>query len=119
MQRLDVADVVEQILPVVGSALAAALWRGAIAFAPGFRSLRSSRVAEIANEQLDNVINELARFCFANVGQLLKLDLPRLAAVPAIRLLGVGMDTGDDDLLPLAEKFDLLWLCSRPRVRGD
>src|SRR5262249_50912327 len=74
---------------------------------------------KIANEQLDHVVNELARFRGGNAGQLFELDLSRLTTMPAIGLFGVGMDTRDDELLTVAQEFDLLWLRVSLYVRSD
>src|SRR5262249_32771736 len=119
VQGVAVADVVEQILPVGSTDAAISLAGSAVALTPCFRTLWGPRVVKIANEQLDHVVNELARFRGGNAGQLFELDLSRLTTMPAIGLFGVGMDTRDDELLTVAQEFDLLWLRVSLYVRSD
>jgi hypothetical protein len=80
------------------------------------RPLPRSYVVEIPDEEFNDLADELARLVLADVGQVFELDFSGFAAVPTIWLPGFGMDSGDDDLLPVTEKFDFL----RARVRrGD
>src|SRR5262249_24794701 len=55
----------------------------------------------------------------ANIGQLLKFDLPRFAAVPAVELPRVGMRAEARHLLAVAEKFELFSAAIRRDDVGD
>src|SRR6516164_3319955 len=105
MQRTTFANVIEQILPVLG-----ACGFGLSVGLSGLRALRRAGVAEIAGEDFNDVGNERAGLLFPDVGQILELDLPRLAAVPAIKLFGLGMGAEACELLPVAQKLDLFGL---------
>ena len=52
------------------------------------------------DQQLGGALDQLARFRLADVGQILAGDRARLAAEPRIGFVRVGMNSGDDNLLP-------------------
>src|SRR5262249_51792196 len=118
------ADIVEQVLPVVGTSTATRITAiGAVAAGPTAGRLagppRRALVAEVADQKFNEIINERARFLLAGVGQLLTLGLAGFAAVPAIQPLAIGVNASDDDLLTMAEKFDLLALAPVQRNEVD
>ena len=65
-------------------------------------------VAEIAAQQLDDIVDQLLRLGLADIGQIIARDVGRIAERPGIRLAGVRMNAGDDDLLAVAQEFDFL-----------
>jgi hypothetical protein len=98
-------NIVVEILPVLGpdrtinivAALARFLW-------PLFRTF----VTVLLDQDLHQLLDQRARFFFADIGKILELDLARLATVPAVRLLRVGVDSERGDLRPVGKQFDLL-----------
>jgi hypothetical protein len=59
-------------------------------------------VTERGAEQGGGVVDQRAGFVLVDVGQFIVPIPPRLAAVPAIGLLGFGVDAVDDELLAVA-----------------
>ena len=70
--------------------------------------LRFVAVAEFSDQQLDQVRDQRLRLLGGDQRQVVTPDLAGLAAMPAIGLGGLGMDAGDDKLLPIAEEFEFL-----------
>src|SRR5262245_5808318 len=107
-------DVVDQIFPIGGTDAGICL---GIAIVPvGFALLwafGSAGVAEVFDENLDDIVDELMRLVCGDVGQILEFDLPRLTAMPAISLLRLRMNPGDDELLTIGQELDL-FLASVP-----
>src|SRR5215831_19781866 len=69
-------------------------------------------VVELESERLDQLgtdrVEVLLRLVAGHVGKLAALYCARVAAVPDIGLFGVGMDSVVDELLSVAENFDLV-----------
>src|SRR5437016_1748526 len=65
-------------------------------------------VAEVLNKNLHQLINQRARFSLADIGQLFEFGLAWHAAVPAIRLLGIGMNAECRHLCAISQKLDFL-----------
>ena len=102
VQLIAGKNIVDQLLPVVGRipglrAIALARW-----------ARRRAGVAEIAAQQLDDIVDQLLRLRLADIGQIIARDVGRIAERPAIGLAGARMNAGDDDLLAVAQEFDFL-----------
>jgi hypothetical protein len=67
MQRPTFADVIEEVLPIRGAATGVGLLSGTITFARLLGPLRCARVAVLADEEIDDLVDELARFLLADV----------------------------------------------------
>jgi hypothetical protein len=65
------------------------------------------------------VIDQGAGFGFDDVGKLLAADIARGGAMPPIRLASIRVDSCDDDLLPVAQEFQLLTRIAVWRDQGD
>ena len=88
----------------------------------GLAARLRAAIPESADEQRYGVLDEGAGFRFVDVGQVVAPDVAEFASVPGIRLAGVGVQAGDDDLLAATQKLDLLLaLVERKRfdVRRD
>jgi hypothetical protein len=65
-------------------------------------------VAKIAAQQLDDIVNQLLLLRRVDIGQIIVRDVGRIAEWPDVRLAGVAMNAGSDDLLAVAHEFDFL-----------
>lgn len=102
-ERLPVADIADEVGPISGAATIGLCTAPALA-------LGRSAVAEVPHQQLDQLRDQRPRLVVGNQGEIFPLDLPRFAAMPAVGLPGVGVDAEGGELLPIAQKFELLGL---------
>jgi hypothetical protein len=79
-----------------------------VAFTLARRTTYRAGVAEIAAQQLDDIADQLLRFCLTDVGQIIVRNISRIAERPGVGFTGVRMNTGGDDLLTVAHEFDFL-----------
>ena len=70
-------NIVDELLPIFGRI------SGLCAIALARRTARRAGVTEITAQQLDDVVDQLLRFRFADVGQIIVRDVGRIAERPA------------------------------------
>src|SRR4029077_19729560 len=69
---------------------------------------RRSRVIEVADEQLNDFVDETPRFVSTDIRQFFARNLSWLATTPAVRLLRFGVNAVDNNLLSVGQEFDFL-----------
>ena len=84
-------------------------WRAGVVFAGAVCCLLDQRPAVLLNQHLGGGGEKRGGFLGGDRRQVFTAQLrPRLAAVPAVRLAGAGMNPADDDLLAGTENLDLV-----------